>query len=731
MDRVHRPSAPRALIGVVAVALLAAACSSASSTGQSSSTRPSSSTTAGKVTGATTTVTSSDGKVSITTLSAPAPYLSGGHVRLAVKVPDSAQPVVKLNGRAVTIKWSAATDSGAKAWQGVADGLTNGKSTLTVTSGGSTATMAVTNHPIEGPVFSGPHQTPFACTTADAGLGASSPPNCSVATKVTWHYVSSDGSVKDLADPATKPADLATVTVGGKSVPAIVREEEGVIDRSIYDITALDPSGAGLDSAFDASGWNQRLVYRYGGGCSVSYSQGGNATDVLDATLLSVGYALATSSLNTFQSACNSTLSAEVTMMVKQHFIDSYGNPAYTIGDGGSGGSIQQLQIAQNYPGLLDGLSPELPFPDSISISGGVSDCELLGKYYAAAGQALTSAQRMAINGHGSADTCDLWARTFGRAIDPSSCGDSVPADQVFNATTNPKGVSCTLQDGNINELGTDPATGRAYRPLDNVGVQYGLDAVNAGTITVDQFLDLNQGIGGYDQNGQPVAQRTEGPSAAAFATIYGKGGVDEGGGLWNVPIIVTNPYDDPTGDIHDSFRKMSIRDRLTRNGQADPNLLIWTVPGAGISGQELLGTISGTSVGIELLDQWLTAAKTDPSDPRAPAKLAAAKPAAATDQCTLPDGTKMASNDVYQGTNPCTQAYPLHGDPRTAAGAPRRNDILKCQLMAVSKATYKVTFTDAQKQRLAQIFPTGVCDFTKKGVGQVPLAGSWFDYGD
>ena len=53
-----------------------------------------------------------------------------------------------------------------------------------------------------------------------------------------------------------------------------------------------------------------------------------------------------------------------------------------------------------------------------------------------------------------------------------------MPNDQVFDAVTNPKGVRCTLQDGNVNVLGTDPQTGYAYRPVDNVGVQYGLEAL-------------------------------------------------------------------------------------------------------------------------------------------------------------------------------------------------------------------------------------------------------------
>jgi hypothetical protein len=742
MDR-HRRRALVLVTAVAVTALVAVSCSSGSTKAQTSGTGANVTTSAATgVTGPTTTVKSSDGKVVVTTLSAPAPYLSGGDVLLEV-TSTGAKPQVSVNGTSTTVPWTAVGEASAHTWSGLVAGLTNGSSTLKVSAGGSTATLPVVNHPLQGPVFSGPHQTPFACTTKDAGLGSASPPNCVAPTKVTFHYITTAGDLKDLDDPTAKPADIATETVDGTPVPAIVREESGVIDRSIYQISALDPNPTltepkspdpSLDpggKAWDSSGWNHRLVYRYGGGCGVSYSQGSSDAGVLDATLLAKGYALATSSLNTFQTACNATLSAEATMMVKQHFIDEYGDPMYTIGDGGSGGAIQQLQIAQNYPGLLDALSPELPFPDSISISGGVSDCELLNQYYAGGGASLTTAQQTAINGHATPRTCVLWASTFGKNVDPANCGDSVPSDQVYNASTNPKGVQCTLQAGNVNELGIDPSTGMPNRPLDNVGVQYGLDALNAGTITVDQFLDLNQKVGGYDKNGKVVDQRTT-ASANSLAQVYAKGGVDEGGPLWNLPIIVTNPYDDPSGDIHDSFRKFSIRDRLTKpNGTTDPNLLIWTVPSQGISGAELLGSIEGTATGIELLDQWLTAAHTRPTDPNASAKLAANKPGAAVDTCTLPDGTKMASATVYQGSNACTQAYPLHGDPRTAAGAPQRNDILKCQLMPVSRAQYKVSFTTAQQQQLAKIFPTGVCDWSKKGVGQVPLVGTWISYGN
>ena len=48
---------------------------------------------------------------------------------------------------------------------------------------------------------------------------------------------------------------------------------------------------------------------------------------------------------------------------------------------------------------------------------------------------------------------------------------------------------------------------------------------------------------------------------------------------------------------------------------------------------------------------------------------------------------------------------------------------------MPVSLADYKVTFSAAQAAKLKAIFPTGVCDFSRKGVGQVPLAGTYQRY--
>ena len=72
---------------------------------------------------------------------------------------------------------------------------------------------------------------------------------------------------------------------------------------------------------------------------------------MLNDLFLSRGYAVASSSLNVLDNNCSDVISAEIALMVKEHFIETYGVPRYTIGWGGSGGAIQQHLIAQQLPG--------------------------------------------------------------------------------------------------------------------------------------------------------------------------------------------------------------------------------------------------------------------------------------------------------------------------------------------------------------------------------------------
>ena len=108
--------------------------------------------------------------------------------------------------------------------------------------------------------------------------------------------------------------------------------------------------------------------------------------------------------------------------------------------------------------------------------------------------------------------------------------------------------------------------------------------------------------------------------------------------------------------------------------------------------------------------------------------QLLAARPDGLADDC-LVDGTHVVGDEVYDGENACTATYPVHGDPRTAAGAPLANDILKCALRPADASVYGVPFTAEQADRLTQVFPDGVCDWTVPGIGQIPLRGTWLRY--
>src|SRR5439155_12464529 len=84
-----------------------------------------------------------------------------------------------------------------------------------------------------------------------------------------------------------------------------------------------------------------------------------------------------------------------------------------------------------------------------------------------------------------------------------------VPVTLRYNPITNRTGARGTYWDGNVNTFGRDPATGFARSPYDNVGIQYGLNALNSGGITKAEFLDLNEKIGGLDIDGNYVQHRS------------------------------------------------------------------------------------------------------------------------------------------------------------------------------------------------------------------------------
>ncbi|MEX2131188.1 MAG: DUF6351 family protein, partial [Pseudohongiellaceae bacterium] len=335
--------------------------------------------------------------------------------------------------------------------------------------------------------------------------------NCSLPARVDYVYRSSnnDSDFLPLADPGSLPADLAyTTTNEGKLLPYIVRLETGTINRAIYQIAILhDPSGPAPSPLAEPGAWNERLVYTFGGGCEAGFFQGSSTGGVLNDNMLSLGYALASSTLNVnAQGGCNDVVSAETTMMVKEHFAETYGVPRYTIGRGGSGGAMQQLLIAGAYPGILDGLLPSNTFADAVSYMTDSQECAgILKNYVNDPARGLSDEVKSSIGGWSMWSLCESSLGDRPKRIAPDDCPAVIPESARYHPQTNPDGVRCSIYDGMRNifgeklyaEINTEREFARS--PHDNVGVQYGLATLNAGLIDKQLFLDLNEKIGGWD----------------------------------------------------------------------------------------------------------------------------------------------------------------------------------------------------------------------------------------
>jgi hypothetical protein len=295
-----------------------------------------------------------------------------------------------------------------------------------------------------------------------------------------------------------------------------------------------------------------------------------------------------------------------------------------------------------------------------------------------------------------------------------------------YNPATNPNGIRCTSFEQIATQLGRNPANGFAWRPLDNIGLQYGLTALQSGAITAEQFVSLNENVGGYDVIGQVIPQRVAADPIGVVRS-YETGRVNTGGlGLASTPIIDFRSYTDFAppfgGDIHTRFHSFVMRQRLEdANGTAANQVIfISNSAGAGAMAVEALTR----------MEQWLAAIHADTAPGTAAEKVIRNRPTDLSDACWTGPTTRINEVFGYQLAGECETLFPTFGDTRTAAGGGLTGDTLKCQLKPLDFASYPVTFTAAQQTRLQATFPTGVCDWSKPGVDERPPLGTWLDYG-
>ena len=173
----------------------------------------------------------------LSVVSSPPELVSGGDARVEVAVPDKialGAVTVELNGADVTSTFGSDPE-GSHQLEGVVTGLPEGSSTLVASAGKGTSRqqhdeLELVNHSIDGPMFSGPRQDPFFCSTAahraKVGLGAVTPApgTCQTGMVVRYVYRSTGGSWQPYTPGAPRPADMATTTLmNGQTVDFVVR----------------------------------------------------------------------------------------------------------------------------------------------------------------------------------------------------------------------------------------------------------------------------------------------------------------------------------------------------------------------------------------------------------------------------------------------------------------------------------------------------------------------------
>jgi hypothetical protein len=726
------------------------------------------------------------GALDISVVSSPPEYVSGGDARIEVKVPAATalgDVRVTLDGADVTSSFGPDPE-GNHQLEGVVSGLPLGTSTVRATVPGpgkarpNRVELELTNHSTDGPIFSGPRQAVFKCTAASrlAAANLTTPgtePLCSIPTRVDWVYRASDGSFKPYTPGGPRPDDMTqTTTMDGDTVDFVVRWERGTIDRFVYSLAMLSP--ASQDAAKpDLSAWNGVLLDKFEGGVGIGHYQGNpQRNSMLYVPGLALGYAIAYSTGDVTGTHYNLQLGGEAAIMVKDRFVSAYGEPRYTVAVGGSGGAIQQYVYGQNHPGLIDAAIPQYSYPDMVTQTIHVGDCELLERW--ADRQVLT------------VGPTSMWANWLNRSLIeglnasatyPNAYAPLMPYmpspgnDECINGwrglsplALNPwygtaPGVTAQEQAETewthwgdlVNIYGTD-STGYARSPWDNVGVQYGLEAVAAGKITPADFLDLNANAGSWKEPSQMVqegcpfvgactpgnvdvwssrnmnlspdggatpAPRREGNRDAMYAA-YRSGMVFRG--KIDIPIIDWRHYLEEQLNMHNTHQSFASRQRMLNYDGDASNQVIW------FTDARPDVAFDQTPLALQVMDEWMRNIAAHPDR-----GVAANKPAAAVDSCFATDGSLLARGDgVWNGilddrpAGACTQRFPIFSTSRIVAGGPIEGGVFKCALQSVDSAVARGLYGQwqpdaAQLARLRQIFPTGVCDYTQADVGLPP----------
>ncbi len=562
------------------------------------------------------------------------------------------------------------------------------------------------------------------------------------------------------------PPDLATATTDtGATVPFIVRVERGTLNRGIYDLAVLTNPAQPWTAVAPQATWNGKVYYTFGASTGQPRRQVRPATNWSSAEdQLKRGHLVATNSMTDSARNSNRVLMSETVMMMKEHITDTYGPIKFTLGTGCSGGSINSNMNASINPGLLDGVVTSCTYPDSETTTLEVNDCVMLIEAYQKPGlQALwtgftqdqINARKAAINGHVDQTACHAWYNAFGsngragvyqqRTVSNNTTGAisqsatatnncELPNSAVYdpaNATATASLPRCNAWSWAESIWGRATGSMAARDTRDNVGVQYGLKAFVAGTITAEEFVTLNELVGGIDRDSTPRSQRTT-ADPEALDIAYRAGIVASGKQLAKTAIIDLRGWDDSnlaanlppslaagTIPIHHQWYSFAVRQRITAAAGDANNQALWRFARTGLAAPGTLGLDAFLA-----MDQWLTTLVADTSTATPEQKVRTARPVSGArdtrDFCLMPDEVAQTTRVLDQALCNANVYLKPSLSPRQVAGGPQAEDVLKCQLKPLVQSDYApAVLSVAQFSRLQAVFSTGVCDWSKPGVGQ------------
>lgn len=662
-------------------------------------------------------------------------------IEIAPAPPEGAS--VRLNGLDHEVRPVSHGDS----WRLVLHPLNVGENSVELNAADGIASLAFRATAPNGPVFSGPRPSPWTTKTVEAGLGEPVDDHGSAPAVVRYVYMSRrSGRFEPYhVDDAAVIDDVADVTTdAGVSMPYVVRHEIGTAGLGIYELAVLSDPTRDWTGANPQPSWNGKLwIYLYGG-WNQHWSQStlsGEApppavshTVLIDSGLRR-GYMVARTTQSQSATNSDSVRGAESLVQLKDHILANYGHIRFTVASGASGGSIMQHMVANQYPGIFQGIMPLSSLHGSWYVSSVVAESKLLEHYFTETSPELwrTEAERAAVDGHRG----DVVRKFFYDVFDheePRVVGGNDPhlgtmlPEEYRYGPENPRGVRGGLADYQVNYLGrrsesvwTDAERaaghGFAHRPWDNTGVQYGLAALLNGQISVEQFLDLNEKIGGLDIDNHHVPERTCAESEGV-TRAHRSGLINDFAHLDTVAILDVRPPEVADLPSHTQFHTWIVRTGLEDAFGRTDNQVAWIVPG-------WESWTVPPDAAFDAMDAWLSAAEADTSDSPLADKIVAARPATLLDGIHEPDGTTVGGLADY------LREYPPFGDAHVVAslGDMTATRIAKPQLKRLDRSDYSgVAFSDAEWIRLKALFPQGVADWTRPGIGQVQSE-AWLDY--